>query len=69
LLACQVIAGWQSYAANISITGPVGIGAPNYIARTAATAAFWGIGFQVFEREEKGEKRGKRREAKRGKKR
>lgn len=44
-----VIAGWESYLANISLAGPFGNGSPNYVAGFAATCSFWGISCRCYE--------------------
>lgn len=45
----EVIAGWTSYANNISINGPYDVGGPNYIAGFSATCSFWGIYCTAYE--------------------
>ena len=45
----EVIEGWQSYAANISIAGPYDVGGPNYLASFAATCTYYGIYCQAYE--------------------
>ncbi len=49
LTADGVLAGWASWAANISIAGPYGAGGPNFVAPFAATGAFWGLECRAYE--------------------
>lgn len=44
-----VLDGWRSYQQNISLAGPYGWGAENYVASMASTAMYYGLYFQSYE--------------------